>query len=117
MIQIIHIEIHIETIHGKVLKSYECDICYDCFSNISHLTRHKKDKHSDEDKEFKFDLCDSTFRRKDTLLRHERTNHGNRRKEALIPGVNKSNDPFQSSKCEYAFKDKNILIRNIDGVH
>ena len=48
--------------------SIECDICHDCFSNISNLTRHKKDKHSDEDIEFKCDWCDCTFKRKDTLL-------------------------------------------------
>ena len=51
------------------------------------------------------------------MLRHERTIHGNRRTEALIPGVNKKNDPYQCSKCKYAFKDKNTLIRHIESVH
>ena len=110
-------ETHIKTIHSKVRKTFRCDICHDVFSNISNLTRHKMDKHSEEDKEFKCDWCESTFKRKDTLLRHERTIHGKRRTEALIPGVNKRNEPYQCSKCEYAFKDKNTLIRHIESVH
>lgn len=110
-------EEHVTNVHSKVPKAFECNICGKTFSNISNLARHNKDKHEATDLEFECNWCDCTFKRKDTLLRHERTIHGKFRTEALLPGVNNSNELYQCSKCKSEFKDKNTLIRHMESIH
>lgn len=49
-------------------RTYQCDICQKCFSNITDLSLHKKNH--DPDRKFDCEVCGREFNRLNNLQRH-----------------------------------------------
>ena len=82
---------HIEVVHRKIVKEFECTVCEKSYSSISNLNKHTKiaqlmsklncafieniNKKASLGKEIHCKFCEKKFSRKDALKRHITTVH------------------------------------------
>ena len=82
---------HIEVVHRKIVKKFECTVCEKSYSSKSNLNKHRKTAHlmsnlnsafieninkkASLGKEIHCKFCEKKFSRKDALKRHVTTVH------------------------------------------
>ena len=81
--------------NSNAMKSYECIVCSNCFSNKVLLRRHISSVH-EKKKPLECKICDTSFSQKHHLNRH-------------VSSVHEGIKPFKCKICDTSFSQKNSI--------